>query len=669
MDRHLSGKKIIDINRIKQLEIPDIKVPKVKVNIPLPEQFISDRYELNIPGCASIALSFAVLVFAFFYKADGWMNIALFAAAFLLAGWGVFLSAFDCFIGGRIFCEELVCILLCIADAAAGNYADSASIMLGFRILRLIEKIIDRRIDGIVEELDICLPKKAVIETEAGYKKIALKKIRKNQIIVVKKGDTIPVDGIVIEGKSLVELYPLTGASESVSAEEGERVFSGSINMTGTLYIKAECPPAESEAAVLGNYIFDACTSTSSNESLIKKLGQIFFVVSSLAGVLLAIAVPLLSGGGWQKWIGRGMLISAMSFCFILVDTIGAAYISAIAVCTSHGIIVKKSGVLEKLAKTTTFIFNKTGTLTEKRYSIEEIYAENMSEYDLLSIAAVAEQYSSHPIARSICLACPNYERIDKSSFAMEEIPCRGVSVSVKGRHIFVGNSGLLEEYGVSCKMSRLGVTTVHVAVNGKYCGYIVLSNKIRENAFDAMEALRAQKISNMVMLTGDLQSISRRIASSLNMDMVKAELSTDEKCSVVQYLTDTNSSGNNVAYVCSGCEDEALFGAADVGIAIGALGNRAAEKSADVVVLKDDLEQLAECVGTASETMRKCLFNVIAFFSIKVLVMLFAAAGLFGTFPLIIADVAAAVFVMGNSFRILKTDSRISRESEKQNI
>ena len=662
MGLHVPNKKIIDINKLKQIEIPEISVPKVKVHIPLPKQYISDRYDLNFANCVTMALSLAILVFAFFFKVDGWLNIVFYAAVFLLAGWGVFLSMVDCFSSGGFFSEELVCILLCIADAAAGNYADAAAIMLGFRTLRLIEKIIDVRIDGIVDELDISLPKKAIIEAETGYKKIPLKKIGKYQIIIVKKGKTIPVDGIVIEGKSVVELYPLTGAPETVSAAEGERVFSGSINLSDTLVIKAECSSRESEAVVLGNYIFDACSSTSPNESLARKVGRIFSAMVLLAGILSGVAIPLLNGGEWQKWIGRGVLISAMSFSFILADTISAAYISGLAVCTSHGIIVKNSGMLEKLAKTTTFIFNKTGTLTEKKYSIEEVYSENMSEYDFLSVAAVAEQYSSHPIARSICLACPNYERIEKSNFKGEEIPCRGVSVTVNGRHILVGNSGLLEEYGVSCKMSRLGTTTVHVAVNGKYCGYIVLSNKVRENAFDALEALRAQKASNMVMLTGDLQSISRRIASSLNMDMVKSELLTDEKCSVVQYLTDTNSEGDNVAYICSGCEDESLFAAADVGISIGALGNKAAEKSADIVILKDDLEQLAQCAGTASETMSKCTFNFIAFFSVKILVILFAAAGLFGTFPQIIADCAAAVFITGNSFRMLKTDDRKNR-------
>lgn len=655
MGINLSGKKTIYINKLKQLEIPEINVPKVEVNIRLPEQYISDRYEMNVPNCATIALSLAILVFGFFYNTGGWQKIAVYAAAFLLAGWSVILSVYDCIKDGRFFCEELVCILLCIADAAAGNYADAASIMLGFRILRLIEKVIDTRIDGIVNELGISLPKKAILETETGYKKIPIKKIKKNQIIVVEKGGTIPVDGIVVEGRSIVELYPLTGAPETVSTEAGGKVYSGSINMSDRLFIKAERTAAESEAAVLGKYIFDASLSNAPNEALAKKIGQVFFVVMSLGGVLVAVVVPLLLGGEWQKWIGRGMLMSALSFTFVFVETISAAYISGLAVCTSHGIIVKKSGVLEKLAKTTAFIFNKTGTLTEKKYSIEEVYAENMSEDDLLSIAAAAEQYSDHPIARAICSACPNYERIEKSQFGMEEIPCRGISASVKGRHIFVGNSGLLEEYGIKCKISRLGTTTVHVAVNGKYCGYIVLSNKVRENAFDAMEALRAQKASNMVMLTGDLQSISRRIAASLNMDMVKAELSTEEKCSVVEYLTDTNSSGDNVAYVCSGCEDEALFGAADVGIAVGALGNREAERNADVLILKDDLEQLAECVGIASETMKKCVFNTIAFFSVKILITLFAAAGLFGTFPLIVADIATAVFVMGNSFLMLK--------------
>ena len=654
MKIHLPEKKVI-YNKIKNLELPDINIPKLKLKMPVPEQFIPQRYKISALSCASLAAALVLLFFGAFAPEDGWIRTLLYFAVLLLSGWEVVLSLLDSFSEKRFFCEETVCLFAAAADIAMSNHAGAAAIMLGFRLLRLVERLIDIKVDAVVDELDIPTPKKVTVETEYGSKRIPAEKIRKGRIVIVEKNETIPVDGLVIEGKSSVELYPLTGISQIIAVEEGDKVFSGSINVSGRLFVKAACSADRSEAAVLGDYIFNACTLSSAKEKRIKKSGQIFFAFSSVFGLLLGIAVPLFTGWGWREWISRGMLFSALSSCFILIQSQTAAMVAGIAVCTSHGIIIKNGGMLDKIAKATTFVFNKTGTLTEKKFTVEEVYAEKMSEYELLSICAAAEQYSKHPIARAICNACPNYERFEKNQVLMEEIPCRGISAEIKGRHIFVGNAGLLEEHGIRCKMAKLGTTAVHTAVNGKYCGYIVLSNKVKENAFDATEALRAQKINDLVMLTGDLHTVSNRTAAYLNMDMVKAELTKKDKRSVVKYLKENNDTGNNIAYVCYGCEDEALFAAADIGISVGALGNRTAEESADVLILKDDLEQVAECVSIASETQRKCLINIISFIAVKLFVLMFALSGVLGEVPLFAAEIAAAVFIMFNSFAMLK--------------
>ncbi len=653
MKIHLPEKKEI-YNRIKHIELPDIKMPAVKVKIPVPEQFFPQRYEISAFSCAVLTAAFTLLIFGALYNSDGWIKKLLFSAALLLSGWEVFLSLTDAFSEKQFFCEETVCILAAAADMVVGNFGGAASIMLGFRLLRLVERLIEKKIDDVVDELDIPVPKKATVETEYENKRISVKKIRRGMIVVVGKKEIIPVDGLVIEGKSSVELYPLTGISQTIAVAEGDQIFSGSINMSGRLYIKASCKAAQSEAAVLGNYIFDACTLPSEKEERMRRSGQMFFAFFSVLGLLLGIAVALFTGWGWSEWISRGALVSAFSGSFILLRARTAAMISGMAVCASHGIIVKNSGVFEKTAKAATFVFNKTGTLTEKKFTVEEVFAENVSEYELLSIAAAAEQYSKHPIARAICSACPGYERFEKDQIIVEEIPCRGVSATIKGRHIFVGNAGLLEEHGIRCRMAKLGTTAAHVAVNGKYCGYIVLSNRIKENAFDAIEALRAQNINNLVMLTGDLHTVSRRVASYLNMDLAKAELTKKDKRDVVRYLAENNDS-EIAAYVCCGCEDEALFAAAEVGIAVGALGNRAAEESADVLILKDDLEQVSECVSIAAETLRKNVINHITFIAVKLFVFMFALSGILSEFPLFAAEIAAAVFVMYNSFSMLK--------------
>lgn len=653
MKIHLPEKK--EINRIiKQIELPDIAVPKLKVKLPVPEQFIPLRYELSAFSCALLASALILLIFASFVREEGWTRTILYSASLLLSGWEVVLSLIDSISEKHFFCEETVCVLAAAADMAVGNAAGAAAIVLGFRILRLVEKWIDGKVEAVVDELAIPTPKKATVETEYGSEKIPAKKIGKGRIVIVGKKETIPVDGLAVEGKSSVELYPLTGISQTVVVEEGDSVYSGSINLSGRLYIKAAHTTARSEAAVLESYILRACTASSGREKLIRKSGQIFFAFTAALGLLLGVAVPALTGWGWREWISRGALFSALSASFILIQSQTAAMIAGIAVCASHGIIIKNGGVLDKLSKATTFIFNKTGTLTEKIFTVEEVFAENMSEYELLTISATAEQYARHPIARAICRACPDYERFEKNQILTEEIPCRGVSAFINGRHILVGNAGLLEEHGIRCKMAKLGTTAAHVAVNGKYCGYIVLSNRVRENAFDAVEALRAQKINNLVMLTGDLHTVSRRVASFLDIDMVRAELTGKDKRAVVEYFAENNDS-EIAAYVCCGCEDEALFAAAEVGISVGALGNRAAEENADVLILKDDLEQIAECVSIASETVRKCTINVIAFIAAKLFVLMFALSGILGEFPLYVAEIAAAVFIMFNSFAMLK--------------
>ncbi|MDO4982259.1 MAG: HAD-IC family P-type ATPase [Eubacteriales bacterium] len=644
------------IKNIRQKNIPSFKLPRISFRSILPEHKARNCYGTDLFSIVLLALSAALLIVSRFIGDKGFLTPAVLIAALVLAGKDVFLAVFDDAAAGNCFSEETVFVLASVVTAAFGNFADGAVIMFAYRVCRMAEALSEKKIRSAADWLNIELPKRSSVETGEGIKVVSPKKIKKGRIVIVPADGIIPVDGIVLEGDSRMDTFPITGCEQAVGVSYGSTVYSGCINKDNEIRIKAIADFDDSTACIISSMLTQGMDYLSEKEKLIDYWTRLAAAGCIAAGIILAIVPPIILGIDWPVWIGKGCALAALSACYPLSKAVSMSFHAGIVLCASKGINVGGNRILEKLTSLSAIIFNKTGTLTEDRYEIEEICAETMDDYELLAIAAVAEQFSDHPIARAVCRECMSYEHMERSDVQFEEIEGRGMSAGVRGRHILVGNAGLLEDNNISCVIPRRGGTAIHVAVDGKYCGYIILGNKLKENAFDTIEALRQFKINSFVMLTGDLLANARAAASTLNFDMMKAELSKEEKLSAIEYLKTSEINGRAVAYVCSGCEDENFFTKADIGVSIGALGCRGAMSDADVLIMADDMKLLPKAVEYSVRSGNTASIETIVYGAFKLLLILLTAAGLCPVTAVMLLDLlisAALLFYSCVALRI----------------
>ena len=472
-----------------------------------------------------------------------------------------------------------------------------------------------------------------------------------DDVILVETGEIIPADGLILEGMSSLDLSPLAGPGVTRTVSEGNRVLSGCINLSAPLRIKVENISMDSTAVRISQALETAGKYKANVRKYAEKFEKYFVPLCFAAAFIIGVFPPIFNGE-WKRWLSCAAILLAISGCDALISSVDFAFGWAIGESASKGVIVKGFRFLESFAKTKTLVFNKTGTLTEGRYRLVDIQPRDISEDELLYLAASAERFSTHPIAIAICHAEGTYTRPEKSDESFEEIPGRGVSVWLGKRHVFVGNAALLEENGISCDIPKKGGAAIHVAVNGKYCGYFLVVDRVRETAFDSIEAMRVQGVRNVVMLTADMRSVARPMASALNLDMVKAELSDSGKISAVEYLLATKAERSSLAFVCNKSEDEEALTRADVGISIGSLGSERSMESADIMIMSQDLKKLPETMKTAYRAFSSATINLLACLIIKILVAVFAVIGSMAVIPALCIDFALSLFCFGNVLR-----------------
>lgn len=616
-----------------------------------------DRREILMLAVAVVLLAAASVP-----NFGGWKKALLYLVPFAAAGYDVAFTAGKKILNINLLEREIFVCLAAIIAFAIGEYSAAVLILIVFKITAIVEHAANKKEMQALEEIRSLSAGRARIETDDGVFTIGPEYVKVGDIVVVAPGDQIPTDGIVVEGISSIDLSPMTGVTESVAVNTGRKVCAGTINVTAPLKIQVTDTYDESTAARIADLVETAAEIRSTDEKQVFAIERYFTPAIFAAAVLTAI-VPLFFGGEFREWARRAAILIVISSPAAMCISVPLTYFGSLVSAAKKGILIKGSNITALLAKLETVVFDKTGTITEGKYKISEVFPVNMSEEQLLSIAATAEQHSNHAIAKALKEAG---EIQDVKVLTAEELSGRGISAFVDGRQVYVGNASLLEEHGIKYAIPSRPGAAVHVALDGKYCGHILITDKIRNGTFETIDNLRTQGARKMVMLTGDVLSVARPIANKLNFDMLRAELMPEDKASAVAYLTDNCPIDRALVFVGDGVNDADALKNADVGIAMNTLGNDEAMESADVAIMDGEIRKLPVAVQIAKLARLAALENILAVLVVKALI---AVLALFGKIPVtaaVILDGVVSVGVIINSLRTFKDWTVINKKQKE---
>lgn len=606
-----------------------------------------------------LAAGFVLLIAALFLPKDGWIRIALSAAAFLLAGYDVLEDAVKSAIHGQILDERLLITLASIAGFCIGEFVGAAAVMLCFRAGEMLQDAAEKRSRKTAAALEKMLPRMARVQRGDDVTELAPDEVQVGDTIIVEPNEVIPLDGEVLEDMSAVDVSPLTGRAGTRTINAGGAAMSGCINLTRTIKIKVTREFKDSTVRRLCDIAANTANVRSGQERFTARFARIYTPAAAIFALIIAVLPPLF-GGEWVKWIGRALTVLVLSSPCAMAVSVPLAYSAGIRRAARSGMYAKAAQDIESFAKTDTIVFDKTGTVTEGRFAVTEVFPESMSEQELLNIAATAESCSRHPIARSLREA-GNVKPSEGGVLEIEDISGRGVSAFIDGHHVYVGNAALLEEHGINFSVPSRPGAAIHVAVDNVYAGHIIIADRIKDGAFDALEELRAQGVKSLVMLTGDVRSAAKTVASSLNFDMVKAELTLDGKITAVEYMLSKKAPGACLAFVGDGVGDAPVMTHADIGIALGAVNEYSAIDAADVVLMDEDIRALPEarslCRGVTDTAGQNILLSLAAK---AILVVL----GVFGVINIWIAALAELCVLAAAIANAGKNDIKFEKEN-----
>lgn len=606
--------------------------------------------ELSVLSVCAVILSSALLIAAMFFPEEGWPRIVCFAAAALAVGVGLLLDAITELLDGEFLNGSLIMSAAAIASFCLGYYPEAVLILLLYKVEVLFTAFAVERSGRAFDKLRTIRADSANVETPEGVLTVSPEYVNDGDVLVVAPGETIAMDGTVIEGITSLDTAAVTGDPEPRDVSVGSPVYSGTLNLTGLIRVRVEGSYEESTAYRITRIAEASAERKSNYERFADGFGRVFTPVALASALLLAVLPPLFDGL-WTQWIGRGVILLTVSCSGALSLSVPMAFMGGIGRAVRQGILVKGTDTLERLASANTMVFDKTGTITDGRYAVTDVSPVGMSERKLLTIASTVERDSVHPIARCLREASAPL-KIDEALLRTEEIPGRGVSAFVGDRHIFAGNAALLEEHGVSCQVPERSGAAVHIALDGRYCGHILVADRLREGAFDVLESLRVLGVRKLVMLTGDVLSAARPLASKLNFDMLRAELRPEEKLSALEYLIKNRGDSAAVAFVGDSINDAPCLIRADVGLAIGALGRYEALDAADILLMDDDIKALPTAVRIARLSRTVARENVWAALAVKLGVILLGAGGLIPLAAAVSCDAGIMIAALLNSMR-----------------
>lgn len=592
------------------------------------------------------------LVIAALIPMDHWLKIGLFLIPYFVAGYDVVWGAISNILRGQVFDEKFLMALATIGAFATGEYLEAVAVMLFYQVGELFQSIaVGKSRRSIAQLMDI-RPDRAIVLSDGKEMEVSPDQVEIGETILVYPGEKISLDGVISQGETTVDTAALTGESLPKACKAGDEVLSGSVNLTGLIHIQVEKSFEQSTVSKILELVENSALKKARAERFITRFAKYYTPCVVIAAALLAVVPPLFLGG-WQDWIHRALIFLVVSCPCALVISVPLSFFGGIGGASRKGILIKGGSDLEALAKVQTVVFDKTGTLTNGSFEVKEMVAYERSLDELLEFAALAESHSNHPIAESICR---HYGKaIDISRITMhQEYSGKGIFATIDGHRVYAGNETLMNEIGIVNASSKVNGTTVHLAIDGEYAGYFVVFDEIKGDAAIAIAALKQQKTSKLVMLSGDIKSKAQAVGASLGFDRVEAELLPQQKVEIFEQILEENQAGT-VAFVGDGINDAPVLARADVGIAMGGMGSDAAIEAADVVLMDDQLKKLPLAVNIAKRTMRIVWQNIIFSLAVKGVVLLLGALGIAGIWLAVFADVGVMVIAILNAMRALK--------------
>ncbi len=598
------------------------------------------------------------------FQVSGALRFALFMLPYLIVGYDILLKAVKGILRGQVFDE---CFLMAVATVGAialalyersGDYTEAIAVMLFYQIGELFQSYaVGKSRKNITQLMDI-RPDYANIEKDGKLEKVDPDDVSVGTVIIVQPGEKVPIDGIVVSGESSLNTSALTGESMPRSIGEGSEIISGSINMTGVLKIRTTKEFGESTVSKILDLVENASSRKSKSEDFISRFARIYTPAVCLGALLLAVIPPLISlllgnAAGWENWIYRALTFLVISCPCALVISIPLSFFAGIGGASNAGVLVKGSNYLETLSKTQIVVFDKTGTLTKGVFEVNGIHHGTVSDEKILEYAALAESASSHPIAKSLQKAYGG--PIDRKRVSdIREISGGGITAIIDGHSIACGNDKLMHMVNVSPIPCHSTGTIIHVALDGKYAGHIVISDVVKPHSAEAIKELKKAGIAKVAMFTGDARSVADKIASDLGIDTVYSELLPADKVEKTEELLRTKPKKAMLAFVGDGINDAPVLGRADIGIAMGAMGSDAAIEAADVVLMDDDPLKVAKAIRISRKCLRIVYQNIVFAIGIKLLCLLLGALGIANMWLAIFADVGVMVIAVLNAIRAL---------------
>ena len=599
-----------------------------------------------------ILAAVAVLLLSVLLPVADWIKIVIALVAYGLAGWDVLWGAVRGIAHGQVFDEKFLMAVATLGAIASQDYNEACAVMIFYQIGELFQGIaVGKSRRDIAALMDI-RPDTANVLRDGVEQEVSPEEVAVGETIVVKPGEKIPLDGEVIEGSTAVNTAALTGESLPQDKNVGDKVISGSINMTGVIKVRTTSEFGESTVARVLELVENSASKKAKVENFITRFARYYTPCVVIAALILAIIPPLFVGNWWD-WLNRALTFLVVSCPCALVVSVPLSFFGGIGGASRKGILIKGSNYLETLSKVNTAVFDKTGTLTKGSFAVTAIHPAKVSNDELLDIAAVAECNSNHPIAQSIVAAHKGHINPERVS-SVKEIAGRGVEAVIDGRTIYVGNSKLMDDVHADWHECHHVGTVIHIAENGKYLGHIVISDEPKPDSKKAIQQLKALGVKKVVMLTGDSRKVAENVANELGVDEVRAELLPADKVTEVEKLLESD---GPLAFVGDGINDAPVLSRADVGIAMGALGSDAAIEAADVVLMDDKPSKIPEAMNIARKTMRIVRQNIIVSLTVKGLVLIITAIGMGNMWYAVFADVGVLILAVLNAMRALKVD------------
>ncbi len=605
-----------------------------------------------------ISFIFYILALVIKFPAE-WMKLTVFIISYLIIGFEILKKAVRNIFRGKVIDENFLMAIATIGAFAIGEYSEAVAVMLFYQVGELFQDYaVDKSRKSIATLMDI-RPDYANIENNGNIEKVDPDDVKIGQIIIVKPGEKVPLDGIVVEGTSNLDTMALTGESVPRKVKENDEVLSGCINKDGLLKLKVTKEFGESTVSKILDLVENASNKKSKSENFITKFAKYYTPIVVILAVILAIVPPLIlkDSGTFTDWLYRALSFLVVSCPCALVISIPLSFFGGIGGASKLGILVKGSNYLEAISKAETVVFDKTGTLTEGVFEVQKIETKDISKDELLKIVAHAERYSTHPIAESIKKSYK--DMIDDNLINdVQELSGRGIKAIIDGKNVLVGNEKMMSENQIEFEKCEDIGTILYVAINNKYIGYILIADRIKEDSVKTIKELKAMNVKQTIMLTGDKKEVGEDVAKKIGIDKAYTELLPDGKVKQVEQLIQKKSENGKVVFAGDGINDAPVLAMADIGIAMGGVGSDAAIEAADIVIMTDEPSKIGKVIKLSKKTMRIVNENIVFAIFVKIAVLILTAFGLSTMWEAVFADVGVSIIAIINSLRMLNVKS-----------